>query len=115
MAIRDWRSCFLPITGTGPLLSGRTYDSLRTETTMSAPPKPPPLTTVESTDTSDSGAQTLTLSVGPQHSGSGHMRLIVEVDGDNIVKLAPDTGYVNSGIDKNVERRNMSKRRRVMQ
>src|SRR2546426_12629783 len=64
---------------------------------MSAPPKPVPLTTVESTETSESGAQTLTLSVGPQHSGSGHMRLIVEVDGDIIVNVAPDPAIVTRG------------------
>src|SRR5947209_17105752 len=109
MVIRDWRSCFLRITGTGPHRSGRTYDSLRTETTMSAPPKPVPLTTVESTETSDSGAQTLTLSVGPQHSGSGHMRLIIELDGDIIVNAAPDPGYVHRGIEKICEVRNIIK------
>src|SRR6266567_1755406 len=109
MAIRDWRSCFLPITGMGRLHSGRTYDSLRTDTPMSAPSKPVPLTTVESTETSESGAQTLTLSVGPQHSGSGHMRLIVEVDGDIIVNVAPDPGYVHRGIEKIIELRNIIK------
>src|SRR3989449_4879820 len=74
---------------------------------MSAPPKPVPLTTVESTETSDSGAQTLTLSVGPQHSGSGHMRLIVELDGDIILNAEPDPGYVHRGIDKIIELRNI--------
>src|SRR5437879_13865388 len=90
MVIRDWRSCFSPITGTGPLLSGRTYDSLRTEFPMSAPSKPVPLTTVESTETSDSGAQTLTLTVGSQHSGSAHIRFSVESDGAIIDNVAPD-------------------------
>ena len=76
---------------------------------MSTPAKPVPLTTVESTETADSGAQTLTLSVGPQHSGSGHMRLIVEVDGDIIVRVAPDPGYVHRGIEKIIELRNIIK------
>src|SRR6266508_4433716 len=76
---------------------------------MSAPAKPVPLTTVESTETSESGAQTLTLSVGPQHSGSGHMRLIVELDGDIIVNVAPDPGYVHRGIEKICEVRNIIK------
>src|SRR5437870_13314087 len=74
---------------------------------MSAPPKPPPLTTVESTETSGAGAQTLTMSVDAQHSGSGHMRLIVEVDGDIIVNVAPDPGYVHRGIEKIIEHRNI--------
>ena len=27
----------------------------------------------------------MTLNVGPQHPGSGHMRIIVQIDGDYIV------------------------------
>jgi len=53
------------------------------------------------------GAQTLTLSVGPQHSGSGHMRLIVELDGDIILNAEPDPGYVHRGIEKIIELRNI--------
>ncbi len=49
------------------------------------------------------------MSVGPQHSGSGHMRLIVEVDGDIIVNVAPDPGYVHRGIEKIIELRNIIK------
>lgn len=45
----------------------------------------------------------LTMSVGPQHPGSGHMRLIVTVDGDIIVKVKPDPGYVHRGAEKMCE------------
>ncbi|MGH9910694.1 MAG: NADH-quinone oxidoreductase subunit D, partial [Nitrososphaerales archaeon] len=34
----------------------------------------------------------LTISVGPQHPGSGHFRLVVQVDGDIIVNADPDPG-----------------------
>ena len=32
----------------------------------------------------------MTLNVGPQHPGSGHMRLIIKIDGDYIVDADPD-------------------------
>ena len=34
----------------------------------------------------------MTLNVGPQHPGSGHMRIIIKVDGDYIVHCDPDPG-----------------------
>ena len=39
----------------------------------------------------------MTLNVGPQHPGSGHMRIIIKVDGDYIVHCDPDPGYVHRG------------------
>jgi NADH-quinone oxidoreductase subunit D len=76
---------------------------------MAVPEKAAPLAAVESAKMSESGAQTLTVSVGPQHSGSGHMRLIIELDGDIIVNAAPDPGYVHRGIEKICEVRNIIK------
>ena len=48
----------------------------------------------------------MTLSIGPQHPGSGHMRIIVVVDGDIIVSADPDVGYVHRGEEKMSEHRN---------
>jgi NADH-quinone oxidoreductase subunit D len=48
---------------------------------------------------------TLDVSVGPQHPGSGHMRLIIRVDGDYIVTVDPDIGYVHRGCEKIAEYR----------
>ena len=48
----------------------------------------------------------MTLNVGPQHPGSGHMRLIMKVDGDFIVSCDPDPGYVHRGEEKMAEYRN---------
>jgi len=48
----------------------------------------------------------MTLNVGPQHPGSGHMRLIIKVDGDHIVSCDPDPGYVHRGEEKMAEYRN---------
>ncbi len=38
--------------------------------------------------------------IGPQHPGSGHMRIIIRVDGDFIVEAEPDIGYVHRTIEK---------------
>src|ERR671931_186675 len=48
----------------------------------------------------------MTLSVGPQHPGSGHFRFTVTVDGDYIVHCDPDPGYVHRGEEKMCEYRN---------
>ncbi len=74
---------------------------------MSVHEKPLPVAAMQTTE--GSGSQTLTVSVGPQHSGSGHMRLIVELDGDVITNVAPDPGYVHRGIEKICEVRNIIK------
>jgi NADH-quinone oxidoreductase subunit D len=49
----------------------------------------------------------MTLSIGPQHPGSGHFRFIVKVDGDYIVYCDPDPGYVHRGEEKMCEYRNV--------
>ena len=76
---------------------------------MSVREKPAPVAAAEAAKMAESGAQTLTISVGPQHSGSGHMRLIIELDGDVIINAAPDPGYVHRGIEKICELRNIIK------
>ena len=48
----------------------------------------------------------MTLNVGPQHPGSGHMRIVVQIDGDYIVGCDPDPGYVHRGEEKMAEYRN---------
>jgi NADH-quinone oxidoreductase subunit D len=48
----------------------------------------------------------MTLSVGPQHPGSGHFRFTIKVDGDYIVYCNPDPGYVHRGEEKMCEYRN---------
>jgi NADH-quinone oxidoreductase subunit D len=47
----------------------------------------------------------VTISVGPQHPGSGHFRLIVTIDGDIVVNAEPDPGYVHRGEEKMCETR----------
>ncbi len=44
--------------------------------------------------------------IGPQHPGSGHMRIILRLKGDYIVDAIPDPGYVHrGGVEKLAETR----------
>lgn len=47
--------------------------------------------------------------IGPQHPGSGHMRIIVRLDGDVIVEADPDIGYVHRTMEKLAEGRSYVK------
>ena len=48
--------------------------------------------------------QTMVVNMGPQHpSTHGVLRLVVEIDGETIVGLAPDIGYLHTGIEKTCE------------
>jgi NADH-quinone oxidoreductase subunit D len=43
--------------------------------------------------------------VGPQHPGSGHMRIILRLKGDIIMDAIPDPGYVHRSMEKLAENR----------
>ncbi len=48
--------------------------------------------------------ENMLLSMGPQHpSTHGVLRLVVELDGETIVNLAPDIGFLHTGIEKSME------------
>jgi len=64
-------------------------------------PAPPASTTSKPAEPA-----TMDVSVGPQHPGSGHVRLLMRVDGDYIVSIDPDIGYVHRGCEKIAEYRN---------
>jgi NADH-quinone oxidoreductase subunit D len=50
------------------------------------------------------GDQTMVINMGPQHpSTHGVLRLVVEIDGETVVSLAPDIGYLHTGIEKTCE------------
>lgn len=47
---------------------------------------------------------TMVLNMGPQHpSTHGVLRLVLEIDGETVVSLAPDIGYLHTGIEKTTE------------
>lgn len=50
------------------------------------------------------GAETMVLNMGPHHpSTHGVLRLVVELDGENVRNVAPDVGYLHTGIEKTME------------
>src|SRR6266498_111020 len=56
------------------------------------------------TVTEPSQDRTLVLNMGPQHpSTHGVLRLVLEIDGENVVRMMPDVGYLHTGIEKTYE------------
>src|ERR1700734_3680073 len=48
--------------------------------------------------------QTMIINMGPQHPAThGVLPLVIEVDGETIVGMAPDIGYLHTGIEKTCE------------
>ena len=48
--------------------------------------------------------KTMILNMGPQHpSTHGVLRLVVEIDGETVLRLVPDIGYLHTGIEKTCE------------
>ncbi len=55
-------------------------------------------------ETSDTGPRRMTLNMGPQHpSTHGVLRLILELEGETVLKAAADVGYLHTGIEKECE------------
>jgi NADH-quinone oxidoreductase subunit D len=54
--------------------------------------------------TDPSKDHTMVINMGPQHpSTHGVLRLVLEIDGESVVSLAPDIGYLHTGIEKTCE------------
>ncbi len=52
-------------------------------------------------ETATGAAQTMILNMGPQHpSTHGVLRLLLELDGERVVKADPVIGYLHTGIEK---------------
>ncbi len=48
--------------------------------------------------------ETMLLNMGPQHpSTHGVLRVLLELDGENVISCIPDIGYLHTGIEKNME------------
>ena len=48
--------------------------------------------------------KTMVLNMGPQHpSTHGVLRLLLEIDGETVVRMMPDIGYLHTGIEKTCE------------
>ncbi len=54
-----------------------------------------------------SGPRRMVLNMGPQHpSTHGVLRLLLELDGETVMKCQPDIGYLHTGIEKEFEVKN---------
>jgi NADH-quinone oxidoreductase subunit D len=48
--------------------------------------------------------RTMVLNMGPQHpSTHGVLRVLLEIDGETVVRMMPDIGYLHTGIEKTCE------------
>ena len=53
---------------------------------------------------------TVLLNMGPQHpSTHGVLRLLLELDGEQVINVIPDIGYLHTGIEKNMEAKTYEK------
>ncbi|MBW8010773.1 MAG: NADH dehydrogenase (quinone) subunit D [Chloroflexi bacterium] len=54
--------------------------------------------------------ETLLLNMGPQHpSTHGVLRLLLELDGEEVINCIPDIGFLHTGIEKNMESKTYQK------
>ncbi len=54
--------------------------------------------------------ETMLLNMGPQHpSTHGVLRLLLELDGEEVVNCIPDIGFLHTGIEKNMEAKTYEK------
>src|SRR5450759_3663413 len=55
--------------------------------------------------TTERTGDTMVLNMGPHHPAThGVLRLLVELDGETVINVAPDIGYLHTGIEKTGER-----------
>jgi NADH-quinone oxidoreductase subunit D len=54
--------------------------------------------------------ETMLLNMGPQHpSTHGVLRLLLELDGETVINVIPDMGYLHTGVEKNMESKTYQK------
>src|SRR5712672_413694 len=61
---------------------------------------------LEDSQSVDGGQRTdtMTINMGPQHpSTHGVLRLILTIEGETVVKVIPDIGFLHTGIEKTAE------------
>jgi NADH-quinone oxidoreductase subunit D len=64
------------------------------------------MTTVHTTT---GAAETMVLNMGPQHpSTHGVLRVLLELEGETVIKARPDIGYLHTGIEKTCEAKTYS-------
>jgi NADH-quinone oxidoreductase subunit D len=64
----------------------------------------PGIAITEVSEEATTGRRTLVLNMGPQHpSTHGVLRLLLELDGETVVRCQPDIGFLHTGIEKEFE------------
>jgi NADH-quinone oxidoreductase subunit D len=59
---------------------------------------------IDTPEITNLGGQHMVLNMGPQHPAThGVLRLVVEIDGETIVHVRPEIGYLHTGIEKTCE------------
>lgn len=54
--------------------------------------------------------ETVLLNMGPQHPAThGVLRVLLELDGEQVINLVPDVGFLHTGIEKNMEAKTYEK------
>jgi NADH-quinone oxidoreductase subunit D len=54
--------------------------------------------------------ETVLLNMGPQHpSTHGVLRLLLELDGETVLNVIPDVGFLHTGVEKNMEAKTYAK------
>jgi NADH-quinone oxidoreductase subunit D len=62
--------------------------------------------TLKSKPIAGSSARRMTLNMGPQHpSTHGVLRVVLELEGETIIRARPEIGYLHTGIEKECERK----------
>ena len=68
--------------------------------------KTPPSATGAAEAKGSFSTEYMRINVGPQHpSTHGVLRLVVDLDGERIVSLKPQIGYLHTGFEKTFEHR----------
>lgn len=61
---------------------------------------------MENIDVKDNLSEIITVNMGPQHpSTHGVLRLVVDLDGETVVDVRPDVGFLHRGVEKLAENR----------
>jgi NADH-quinone oxidoreductase subunit D len=62
------------------------------------------MSSLQTPEIANLGGQHMVLNMGPQHPAThGVLRLVVEIDGETIVRVRPEIGYLHTGIEKTCE------------
>ncbi len=100
----------MTITGEPQTIEQRTEKPVRRMAEYAATPLTVP-SPKQITEPAHAGqTETMVLNMGPHHpSTHGVLRLVLELDGEKVVNVAPDVGFLHTGIEKTMESKTYQK------